>query len=381
MLRAMWVYLRVRRRVIRLLPEGSGDIVGVFQHVNFLRLIPTFLAIALAPDHFFRRFDRVIKGRYFLFSSPAQSVVQLAAALVAAGLWGGLHISQGGIVIALLILGFTCPIWSYVLLLIVTLTFSRLNWSWVQAWFVEKANMFWLNRDLFKMWSPRAITRLDWGRYLQATVLFSVYSVVALPLSLLPGIALASLAIFINAYIPIGGGNGDQVNPLSRIIGALGFLIVAYGVSWMIVRPLAYLFVYSSRYPHEAAMRYETLNLQQQFDRLFYRGNVVNLGSAPDRDVDLLKRTLATLMARWGLTERALARTSPARLHQLLEERRGLSSDLLQYRIYLDRGTDDSLISRLDRIESGQKLADEGTFTMQEAARHMDEGPSAPAAN
>jgi hypothetical protein len=376
MLRGIRAYLRVRRGVIRLLPEGIGTIASVFQHFNFLRLIPTFIAIALAPDHFFRRFDRVIKGKYPLFSSPAQSVVQMAAALVAVGLWGGLHLNEKGVVISLLILGITCPIWSYVLLLIVTFAFSKFNWSWVQAVFVDKANMFWLNSALAKMWSPRAIARLSWGRYLQATVLFSVYSIVALPLSLVPGIVLFLLAIFVNVYMPMGNDIGDQVNPLSKIIGAFGFLLAAYAVSWLILRPLAYLFVYSSKYPHEAAMRYETLNLQQQFNRLFFRANTVNIGCAADKDTDLLKQALTVLMARWGLTERALARKSPAHLHQLLEERKALAEDLLQYRVYLERGTDDLLIAKLDRIESGQMLVDPGAFEIRETEPFIPEDRS-----
>jgi hypothetical protein len=207
------------------------------------------------------------------------------------------------------------------------------------------------------MWSPRALVRLNWSRYFQSTVLFSVYSLVALPIALVPGTALALLYLAFESYLGMnGGGPAGASNPFN-IPFSVASLLMAYGISWMILRPLAYLFVYSSKYPHKAALKYETLNMEQHFNKVFFRGNTINLASAPSEYTILLKRELTILMARWRLSERSLARTSPERLESFLEERRVLAGDLIQYRIYLERGRDDSLLAMLNRIELGHMLA------------------------
>lgn len=377
MLRLIRVYLSIRRRLNRLLPEGSGEIAGVFEHVNFIYLLPTCIAVAFAPEHFFRRFDRVIAGKYPLFSTPAKSVVQMAAVLVTVGLWGGLHVNEKGAVIVILILGVTCPIWSYLLLVIVSLIFAmrsllpytddlaRANLALgvallVADFLIEKLNIFWMDRSLNKMLSLRAaLSMLNWRRYLQGAVLFSVYSIVALPLSIAPGAFLGLLGIRFRGYLNAHPGYPGEANPFYVVSGTLIVLaavLVAYGISWMILRPLAYLLVYTSKYPHEAALRYETLKIQQRFNKIFFRGNTLHLRFAPKRDTDQLKQELTILMARWSVGERALARTSQTRLRHLLEERRALSEDLAQYRIYLDRETDGQLLEKLDRIESGEMV-------------------------
>ncbi len=353
MLRIFRRYLSCKRAAVRNLPDGTSDIISVFEHFNFLGLVPTFLAVALAPDHIFRRFDRVIKGKSLLFSSPAQCVVQFATFLAMIHFWKPAEFTQQGFVIALLVLGVTCPIWSYGILLFFRYVFSRFNWSPLRHYLDEKLDWFWVDQALTMLCPVRALRRLDWNKYLQGMMFFAVYSCVALPLALIPALPILALLYAFSGASP----EPDQLlSLLFPYFRAVMILVIAYCGSWLILRPWAYLFLYCSKYPEEAALRYEIHRIQKLSNKIYFGSRSGDSRIETEREQNELRRELMILIARWKIAENRVVRTSPEHLQDLLIQRRGLAEDMLQYRLYFDRKSDLELLTTLDRIEAGERL-------------------------
>ncbi|MEM9366135.1 MAG: hypothetical protein AAGD07_09070 [Planctomycetota bacterium] len=69
---------RVRKRFARS-PHWARDILGLVSYVNFIELIPSLVAIAVAPRHFFRRLPMTLRGHRPLFQTPVKFFFNFAA--------------------------------------------------------------------------------------------------------------------------------------------------------------------------------------------------------------------------------------------------------------------------------------------------------------
>lgn len=367
MLRA---FLRARRALTRRLPDGVSDIAGALAHFNFLRLFPTLLALALVPDHFFRRLDRLIKGRFLLFSSPAQSIIQLAAALGVVKVLGLLNINQELTIVILLILGITAPIWTYAV--IVFVNYFTLFVDKVETKYGGLAGLFfhavrtvvtpsWLDTALGMMFSTRSLAKLNLSRYAQGMLFFVGYSCLALPLCVVP------TALFIVPAELLLNPDSSYDDNLTRAVVQLSFLAAVLGVwvttSWLFLRPISYLFLHCLNSPGETSLKYETMQLQQLSSKAYFDRKagfsmmLSDEAAVPDSTVRRIKAGLAVLLARWKMAELKVAKESPEALLTLLAQRRELSTDFLQFRLFIDPRVDVDLSEKLDRIEAGNPLS------------------------
>jgi hypothetical protein len=60
----------LRKQFGSALPHLLKDLSGVFGYINFVGLIPTFAAVALAPNHFFRRLPYYLTGKVNYYKTP-----------------------------------------------------------------------------------------------------------------------------------------------------------------------------------------------------------------------------------------------------------------------------------------------------------------------
>lgn len=59
-------------------PHWAKDLYGLISYVNFVELIPTLSAIALAPRHFFRRLPQILAGKSRIYQTPIKFFVNFA---------------------------------------------------------------------------------------------------------------------------------------------------------------------------------------------------------------------------------------------------------------------------------------------------------------
>jgi hypothetical protein len=362
-LRLIRAYLRVRRAVARRLPEGSGEVAGALAHVNFLRLVLTLFALAIVPDHFFRRLDRLIARKFLIFSSPVQTLIQLASLIGVLKLMGAVHSSQERTLAILLILGLSGPIWTYTVIIAVNYLTLFINRAAVfftgigpvaMLFVVARALVTpdWLDTALTMMLSAKSLGRLNWPKYLQGMLIFAAYSCLALPICLLPAAVLATPTV---AHL----FQSDE--PVPTFVSQAVILALALALwittSWLFLRPLSLLFLHCLKSPGEASLKYETLRLQRLSIKAYSERNPgISLTGTGDRD-PLIIAALSILLARWKCAEFRLARSSSTELQVLLDHRRKLTGDMLQFRLFIDRRLDTAIAEKLDRLEAGLPLA------------------------
>jgi hypothetical protein len=325
--------------------------------------------VMFSPGHVFRSFGRFVKGKFIIFPTPAQSILQMAALVATLHFGARIRFSETTAGIYILILALTSPVWSYLIfrfvgfllsiplivpgggipsaapLILITLLDDLLGW-------------FWVPQAIAVMRRPKAFGTLDWKKYTQASMLCAVYACIAIPLALVPAGAVFGVIRLVG--VPIFGVRditGDQLawQAQCELVIVLAIL-AAYGLAWMILRPWAYLLLYCSRYPDTATLQYETLALRQSFDNLFFRDGIDIRGATTSSAVLDLKREFRILLARWRMAERAALRDSEERLNNLLLQRRPVAVDLTRYRLYLDDKRDLDIIESLDRIGAGRPI-------------------------
>ncbi|MEM9645561.1 MAG: hypothetical protein AAF989_11270 [Planctomycetota bacterium] len=71
------------RRKFSGLPHWVHDIYGLLSYVNFVELLPTVAAIAMAPRHFFRRLPQTMAGQRSHFQTPVKFFANFAALFLA----------------------------------------------------------------------------------------------------------------------------------------------------------------------------------------------------------------------------------------------------------------------------------------------------------
>jgi hypothetical protein len=379
-LRVIRMYLRMRRAIRRRLPDEVGEIVSTFAHLNFLRLIPTIFALAAAPDHFFRRLNKLVNRKFLIFSSPVQTLIQLAAFLGFCRILGFIKVSQEHAVAGLLIFGYTAPIWSYLLVVIINYLTLFTEKVVTNDWFARSFGFAgaiigllfyaarvamtpaWLDPALAMILKPRFFRILNWRRYLQAMLVFSAYSFLVLPICLLPASVFAVLIGLISLL-----SNTDIDHGILGLLFMITFLATILGTwisfSWLFVRPLSFLFLHCLKASGSASLRYETLRLQKLAEKAYFSRNPgISLLTASPSSIagergDEIRRGLCVLLARWKLTETQIAKRSVEEFRALLKQRREISEDLLQFRLFVDRNCDTALAEKLDRIESGLPLS------------------------
>jgi hypothetical protein len=293
--------------------------------------------------------------------------VQTATLIAALHFGGHLRVSESIAGVYIIVIALTSPFWSYALFLFanVLMTSPVASLGQYAAPFLirdlldEWLGWFWVPHAAAIITRPNAFRNMDWIKYFQASMLIAVYTCIALPIALFPAFTLFAILRVIS--VPAFGMRDIGGNQLSLrgqyMIFIVLAILVAYGVAWMILRPIAYAFIYCSKNQDEHTLRYELVRVRQICEHLLFRDGVDIRGAIPKSGLSRLKKEFEVLFARWKMQEMRAHRQSQQKLDELLQQRKLLSEDLYLYRSCFSDDCDRAVIESIDKLLAGIPLS------------------------
>lgn len=253
-----WV-LRVSgstRRGFSRLPHWVKDAYDLVSYVNFVELVPTIVAIAIAPRHFFRRLPRTLEGKCPHYKTPIKFFANFAALFLML-----FFLRHGDLKN---VMSQANALWA--LLLVIPLTPPAMIILGIISWGLYQAPRLAPNGDAFPatnhgpfklLIDPRTYFRLDWRRFFWGLFYIGIYFLAAWQIVQVL-IAANFLAV---VYLVDAMGEGHFIPKAITIL--LGIAMVAFCIHGLVLHPYMELLRASLRHPARAAFEADVHEIRQ----------------------------------------------------------------------------------------------------------------------
>jgi hypothetical protein len=261
-MRRLLLLARQTSRWHRRWPHWAKDLYGLLSYVNFIELLPTILAIALAPRHFFRRLPQILAGKRRMYQTPIKFFVNFATLflLVFYLRFGELRD----------ILGQETALWYALLLIPLTPllmpALGAATWTLYQAPRLLPGDKSFPQPNPFPfamVLSPTSYVRLSPSRFLWGLFYMSIYFVAAWQL--------AQVAIGLNVIVTATAfaSVGDGHLAVKAILILMSIVVLAGSVHLLVFRPYGELFRWSMRRPTAQAILCDLFPLRETVNTFF----------------------------------------------------------------------------------------------------------------
>ena len=240
-------------------PHWAKDLYGLISYVNFVELIPTLSAIALAPRHFFRRLPQILAGKSRIYQTPIKFFVNFASLFLLLFFLrnGELReaLSQTNVLLYALLLIPLTPL--------VMPALGACAWALYQAPRLLPGDTTFPqpNSHPFAMvLSPLTYFRLSPGRFIWGLFYMSIYFVAAWQF--------AQVAIGVNllATVAMFTQMGEGHFAAKAIVILMSLVALAASIHLLVFRPYGELFRWALRRPTLHALLHDLYPLRESAD-------------------------------------------------------------------------------------------------------------------
>lgn len=239
-------------------PHWAKDAYGLVAYFNFVELLPTLSAIALAPGHFFRRLPQVLAGKRRMYQTPVKFFFNFASLFLLVFFLRNAEFRES--------LGESNALASLLLLIpftpLVMPALGGLAWLLYQAPRLLPGGSFpQPNHHPFALvLSPSAYFKLSPSRFLWGLFYVSIYFLAAWQL--------AQIAIGANllATVAVWTRIGDGHIAVKGILILASLVLLAGSIHLLVFRPYGELFRWALRRPTDHAILHDLYPLRESAD-------------------------------------------------------------------------------------------------------------------